>query len=348
MTDDSATTPGERPLEQLGRATSLEQAGRFREAREALGVLWPSTDAPPLLDGLAPETAAQLLHCVGSLADSLRGEEPALADAAEEFLGRSIAIYEELDDPASASSVKITWACCLWRRGGAERARDLLLEALGVGTAAPVRFTPPRDWKGFSLPRELRRYERLIIERALKDAGGVVTRAAHLLGFRHHNSLISRLNQRHTLLLRSRSPVIPRKRSVIREVAAQSATPARPTVLHVTDDGEAAESVRSALEGDGWRVVTCTDGNAAMRKLIGEARFDVLLFDGDLPGMSAPEFVRRAKAIPRRRSTLVVVLSARDCEAEAWRAGVAAYLRKPEGLQQVPKIIARLREDWAE
>jgi CheY-like chemotaxis protein len=348
MIDDPATTPGERSLERLRRATALEQAGRFGEAREVLRELWPSSDAPPLFDSLDPETAAQLLHRAGSLADALRGEEPALADASEELLSRSLAIYEELDDPASASSVKITWACCLWRRGAADRARDLLLDALGVGAARPARFTPPRDWKGFSLSRELRRYERLIIEQALKDAGGVVSRAAQLLGFRHHNSLISRINKKHTLLLRSRSPVLPRRRSAMRAGVAAPPVPARPAVLHMTNDGEIAELVRSALEAEGWRVVTCADANAALRKLIGEARFDVLLFDGDLPGMSAPELVRRAKAIVGRRSTPVVILSARDCEAESWRAGVAAYLHKPEGLHQVPQIMARIREDEAE
>jgi len=217
---------------------------------------------------------------------------------------------------------------------------------------------PPRStlfpyttlFRSFSLSRELCRYERLIIERALKDAGGVVTHAAHLLGFRHHNSLISRINQRHTLLLRSRSPVLPRRRSAMRsESGAEApASPLRPAVLHVTDDGEAAEYVRSALEAEGWRVETCTDAKAALRKLTGEVRFDVLLFDGDLSEMSAPELVRRAKAIPGRRSTPVVVLSARDCEAETWRSGVAAYLRKPEELHQVPRILARLREDRAE
>jgi CheY-like chemotaxis protein len=348
MTDDSATTTGERSPEQLRLATSLEQAGRFREAREALGVLWPSPDAPPPLDGLDPETAAQLLHRAGSLADSLRGEEPALADAAEGLLSRSLAIYEEMDDPASASAVRITWACCLWRRGDADRARGFLLDALGAGAARPATLTPPRDWKGFSLSRELRRYERLIIEQALKDAGGVVSRAAHLLGFRHHNSLISRINKKHTLLLRSRSPVLPRRRSAIRGGVAAPPVPARPAILHVTNDGEIAESIRSALEAEGWRVVTCADANAALRRLIGEARFDVLLFDGDLPGISGPELVRRAKAIAGRRSTPVIILSARDCEAESWRAGVAAYLHKPEGLQQVPQIVARIREDQAE
>jgi hypothetical protein len=73
----------------------------------------------------------------------------------------------------------------------------------------------PSSWKGFSLKEALRRYEARIIERALKDAGGIVTRAAHLLGLKHHTSLINKLNSRHRELLSARSPVEPRKRSII-------------------------------------------------------------------------------------------------------------------------------------
>jgi CheY-like chemotaxis protein len=332
-------------LRQLRLATSLEQAGRFREAREALCELWPSATAPPLLDGLDPKTAAQLLHRAGSLSDALRGEEQSGSDAAEGLLSRSLALYEELGDRASASTVRITLACCLWRRGAADRARGLLHDALETDTAPPARFTPPRDWKGFSLTDEVRRYERLIIKRALKDAGGVVSRASRLLGFRHHNSLVSRINQRHPDLLASRSPILPRKRSVMRAGVspAPPAAPAQPTVLLVVGDQDVAGVVKERLESDGWRVETCHDEKAALRKLAGDVPFDVLLFDGDLSGMSGPELVRAAKAIPRCRSTPVAILSARDCEAAAWRAGADAFLRKPEGLAQVSQMMARLR-----
>jgi CheY-like chemotaxis protein len=281
----------------------------------------------------------------------LRGEEPSGSDAAEGLLCRSLAIYEELGDKASASSVRISLACCLWHRGIADRARDLLREAVGGRRSSREEFTPPPGWAGFNLPREVQRYERLIIERALTDAGGRVSRAAQLLGFKHHNSLISRINKRHPALLASRSPIIPRKRGVMRvEVDAETpAAPARarPTVLHVVNDRAVAEAVREQLEADGWRVET-SDAKAALRKLAGDAQFNVLLFDGDLPGVTGPELVRAAKAIPRRRSTPVVILSARNCEATAWRAGVAAYLHKPEGLAQVSQIMARLRSGQAE
>jgi transcriptional regulator with GAF, ATPase, and Fis domain len=40
----------------------------------------------------------------------------------------------------------------------------------------------PPDWKEVSLTKAVSRYERSLIERALKESGGMVTRAARLLG----------------------------------------------------------------------------------------------------------------------------------------------------------------------
>src|SRR6185295_7628149 len=68
------------------------------------------------------------------------------------------------------------------------------------------------NWEGFSLRKHVREDERAVIERALRDAGGSVTRAAHLLGFKHHQSLISLINSRHKELLQTRSPVRKRRR----------------------------------------------------------------------------------------------------------------------------------------
>ena len=214
----------------------------------------------------------------------------------------------------------------------------------------PTEFVPPREWKGFSLPREVRRYERLIIERALKDAGGVVTRAAQLLGFKHHNSLISRINKRHTNLLQARSPVLPRKRSIIRDPDSQAQRPELDetrsvTILHVEDDRHVADMMRDTLEGEGWRVETCADGATALKRLAGDAHYDLLLFDQDLPGVSGLELVRATRKLPQRRRTPVVMLSASDCEAEAWRAGVDAFLRKPDDIRSVTAMISRLLSD---
>lgn len=68
------------------------------------------------------------------------------------------------------------------------------------------------SWKGFSFTRHIRSLERVVIERALRDAGGSVTRASRLLGFKHHRSLSNLLNSRHQELLKVRSPIRNRRR----------------------------------------------------------------------------------------------------------------------------------------
>ncbi|HEX7314794.1 MAG TPA: tetratricopeptide repeat protein [Pyrinomonadaceae bacterium] len=75
---------------------------------------------------------------------------------------------------------------------------------------------PEERWEGFSLKSEVLRYESELITRALRDAEGVVSRAAKLLGFRHHQTFVALLNNRHKELLGERRPVIPRRRSLIR------------------------------------------------------------------------------------------------------------------------------------
>jgi tetratricopeptide (TPR) repeat protein len=92
------------------------------------------------------------------------------------------------------------------------------------------------SWQGFSLKSEIIRYERFLIQRALRDAGGIVSRAAQLLGFRHHQSLISLINTRHKTLIPSRSPVRTRRHSFVsarrksRQLVDRSLPPKRTTL----------------------------------------------------------------------------------------------------------------------
>jgi two-component system chemotaxis response regulator CheY len=207
----------------------------------------------------------------------------------------------------------------------------------------------PHDWTGFSFKDAVRRYESHLIERALKDADGMVSRAAQLLGVKHHQSLVSLLKNRHKHLLHVRTPIVPRKRSIIRaldpcrareqagEKAARSVV-----ILHVEDNGQLAEAVRETLCEEGWTVETCADGVDALHQLAGETRYDLLLFDNELPGASGIELVRRARGLPHRRQTPIIMFSASDCEENARRAGVDAFLRKPQDMARLVEAVARL------
>jgi transcriptional regulator with GAF, ATPase, and Fis domain len=103
------------------------------------------------------------------------------------------------------------------REQAAAREAALEREARAGETAA-------EKWDGFSLKHEVRRYEAELIERALHEADGVVSRAAQLLGFKHHQTFIALLNNRHKNLLHARNPIVPRKRQTTRARAPRRTT----------------------------------------------------------------------------------------------------------------------------
>jgi CheY-like chemotaxis protein len=194
---------------------------------------------------------------------------------------------------------------------------------------------PTRGWEGFSFKDEVHRFEAGVIARALSDAAGSVSRAAHLLGFRHHNSLASILNNRHQELLAERSPIKPRRRSIItvreKARAPRFAGAGRAAiVLHVEDDPAVAAAVRGTLEAEGCRVETCADGGEALARLQRTAPYDLLLLDLELPGISGLDLTREVRALAHRRSLPLIVFSASDLEREALEAGADLFLRKPQ------------------
>ncbi|HWS54729.1 MAG TPA: helix-turn-helix domain-containing protein [Pyrinomonadaceae bacterium] len=70
--------------------------------------------------------------------------------------------------------------------------------------------------RGFRLSEAVHEFEARFIEQALEETGGIVTRAAKLLGMRHQ-SFISMLNARHKQLLGKRTPPEKHPRSIIKE-----------------------------------------------------------------------------------------------------------------------------------
>jgi CheY-like chemotaxis protein/tetratricopeptide (TPR) repeat protein len=196
----------------------------------------------------------------------------------------------------------------------------------------------------FRLPEEVRRYEARFIRRALADAKGSVTNAARRLGITYQK-LQNLLKTHHKDLLPARTPVKPRRRSIIRTKQPQRAVrkQARPaTVLHVEDSKIVADTVRDALEMEGLTVVTCVSGAAALKMLEGKEHYDLLLLDNDLPHVNGVELIRRARQLPHRRRTPVIMFSAGDVQAEAWRAGADAVLKKPDDMGRLTAMVKRL------
>ncbi len=222
--------------------------------------------------------------------------------------------------------------------------------ALESGDREPKELS----WEGFSLKRYVRDGERAVIERALREAGGSVTKASRLLGFKHHQSLISLINSRHKELLKTRSTVRKRRRHLFSEPKKTkkkvvTTTPRQAasqiSILHVEDNEPVARVVADTLTNQGMHVDSCMNGSTALKILKGDAHYDAIIVDNDLPGLNGMELVLRTKSMAHRRHTPIIMLTGDNCEKEAWRAGVDDFLRKPEAVDKISSTIARLLEE---
>jgi CheY-like chemotaxis protein len=221
------------------------------------------------------------------------------------------------------------------------------VSARRAATTPQRRRSLAEFWESFNLTERVHAYEARYIKRALIDAKGSVTRAARFLGLQHHATLSAMLSEhggRHKDLAYLRTPREPRRKSLIRAPSKSRAqVKTRPvTILHVEDNKLVAEAVRDTLKYEGYSVVMCRDGSSALEILQSTEPYALLIFDNELPDISGLELTRRARQISHRRRTPIIMLSASDCEREAWRAGVDAFLRKPEQMLELTATIKRI------
>ena len=112
------------------------------------------------------------------------------------------------------------------------------------------------------------------------------------------------------------------------------------TILYVEDHKLVADAVRDTLEAEGWRVVMCVDGAAALTRIASGAPYDLLITDNHLPNVNGLELVRYVR---RLHSALpILMFSATDCEEEAYQSGVSAFLKKPEGVYELIPTVKRI------
>ncbi|WP_418277115.1 response regulator [Isoptericola jiangsuensis] len=101
-------------------------------------------------------------------------------------------------------------------------------------------------------------------------------------------------------------------------------------VLVVEDDPDAAVYVRTVLQRTGGMEVTVSDDGAVALELLRAERFDLLVTDIELPGLSGLEMVRALRADGLRIPVIVMTAYASvDYAIEALRDDVDEFLVKP-------------------
>lgn len=114
----------------------------------------------------------------------------------------------------------------------------------------------------------------------------------------------------------------------------------KPSLLVVEDDANLRSVLERTLVFEGYDVVACNDGVAALAELV-DARFDAVVMDVSMPNLDGYGLCRRMR--DRGRTEPVLMLTARDGISDrvaGLDAGADDYLVKPFSIEE---LLARLR-----
>ena len=118
----------------------------------------------------------------------------------------------------------------------------------------------------------------------------------------------------------------------------------QPSLLVVEDDETIRETIREALEVEGFAVQACGNGRDALQMLQGAPEgqgFALVVLDLMLPGMGGLDVCRQLRQ--HSNQTPILVVSARDTETDrvlGLEVGADDYLIKPFGMRE---LVARCR-----
>ncbi len=116
------------------------------------------------------------------------------------------------------------------------------------------------------------------------------------------------------------------------------------TILIVEDSPSELELMSHYLKESGFNVIKANDGKEALEKAM-EQKFDVVVTDVVMPGMSGFELCRALKRNPTTEKVPIVICSSKNQEIDrlwAMRQGADAYITKPYTRDQLVRAIKSL------
>jgi CheY-like chemotaxis protein len=118
----------------------------------------------------------------------------------------------------------------------------------------------------------------------------------------------------------------------------------RGMVLVVDDDEGVRAVMASALEDDGWMVVTAENGKSALETLA-TVRPEAILLDLRMPIMDGLTFAARYREFPEPRAPLIL-MSATVSQSAVEDSGAVAGLRKPIELNTLLDVVREHAEEF--
>jgi CheY-like chemotaxis protein len=115
-------------------------------------------------------------------------------------------------------------------------------------------------------------------------------------------------------------------------------------ILVADDEFANLESLCSALEGAGHRVLKAGDGADALRIMTNQP-CDIVVCDEDMPVIAGPQLVEAMKAITRLERIPVIMMAETFARGRAPFAAGATIVRKPVMLPQLLALIEQVHRD---
>jgi DNA-binding response OmpR family regulator len=123
-------------------------------------------------------------------------------------------------------------------------------------------------------------------------------------------------------------------------------TPAAGRVLLVEDDLSLAGFLASELKSENFAVDLVHDGEAALVKLDGEHRYELLILDLNLPKLDGISLLQRIKSQTRLRKLVLTARNQTQDKVKALQSGADDCLTKPFSLAELfARVHALLRRD---
>jgi len=115
----------------------------------------------------------------------------------------------------------------------------------------------------------------------------------------------------------------------------------RPVVVLAEDDGDLRETMAELLEHEGYRVVACANGFAALKAFFEEPHVDVLLLDWVLPDIEGRDLIRLLHAQRELAELPVVLTTGVNLELPSFE-GAVCLLRKPFACEELLRLLGAL------
>jgi CheY-like chemotaxis protein len=115
----------------------------------------------------------------------------------------------------------------------------------------------------------------------------------------------------------------------------------RPVIVLAEDDSVLRETMTEALELEGYRVLPCGNGFAALKAFFTEPCVDVLVLDWMLPDIEGRDLILLLHAQRELAELPVVLTTGLDLELPSFE-GAVCLLRKPFAPDELSRILQRL------